>query len=431
MGEMGIRMSDSHRWQTRAVHAGYTPDPTTGSRAVPIYQTTSYVFRDADHAAALFSLKEPGNIYTRLMNPTTDVFEQRVASLEGGVGALAVASGQAAETVALLTIAKAGDEIVSASNLYGGTYNLLSNSLARLGITTRFVDAQQPEQVKAAINDRTKAIYVETLGNPSLEVPDFAALSEIAKAEKLPLVVDNTAATPALCNPIEHGADIVVQSATKYIGGHGTSIGGVIVDAGRFDWASGRFPEFTQPNPSYHGLVMAEALGPQAFILKARLEGLRDLGPALSPYHSQAFILGLETLGLRMERHSANALKVAEHLEQHPKVTKVNYPGLKSSPAYTLAQRYLKAGGGLVTFEVQGGYEAGRKLIDQVELFSLLANIGDARSLIIHPASTTHEQLSEAELLSAGVTPGLVRLSIGIEDVVDIVADLDQALAKL
>lgn len=424
-------MSDDYQWQTRAVHAGYTPDPTTGSRAVPIYQTTSYVFRDAAHAAALFALKEPGNIYTRLMNPTTDVFERRVAALEGGVGALAVASGQAAEMVSLLTIMKTGDELVSASNLYGGTYTLLGNMLPRFGIQTRFVDAQQPAQVQAAINDRTKAIYVETIGNPSLEVPDFAALSAIAKAAKVPLIVDNTVATPALCNPIAHGADIVIHSATKYIGGHGTSIGGVIVDAGSFDWASGRFPEFTEPNPSYHGLRMAEAFGPQAFILKARLEALRDLGPALSPHHAQAFTLGLETLGLRMERHSANALAVAQALTQHPQVTKVNYPGLEDSPSHAQAQRYLRGGSGLVSFELKGGYEDGRRLMDQVQLFSLVANIGDTRSLIIHPASTTHEQLSEAELASAGVSPGLVRLSVGIEDVQDILQDLNQALAKL
>ncbi|NMO18335.1 O-acetylhomoserine aminocarboxypropyltransferase/cysteine synthase family protein [Pyxidicoccus fallax] len=417
-------------FDTLALHAGYAPDPTTGSRAVPIYQTTSYKFRDADHAAALFGLKEFGNIYTRIMNPTTDVFEKRIAALEGGVGALAVASGQAAETLTLLTIAKAGDEIVSGSSLYGGTYNLFKVTLPRLGIHTRFVDANRPESFREAIGPKTKAIYLEALGNPRLDIPDFEAIAAIAREAGLPLVVDNTALSPALFQPLRHGASIVVHSATKYIGGHGTSVGGVIVDGGTFSWTNGKFPEFTHPNPSYHGLRLAEAFGPAAFILKARLEGLRDLGPALSPFNAHAFILGLETLRLRVERHSANALAVARWLRHHPKVAWVRYPGLEDDPSYTNAKRYLRGGaGGLVTFGVKGGLESGRRLINAVKLWSLLANIGDTRSLIIHPASTTHEQLSPEERLATGVTEDLVRLSVGLEHVDDIVADLDQALA--
>lgn len=425
-------MSNSkYRWQTEAIHAGYTPEATTGSRAVPIYQTTSYVFRDADHAAALFGLRELGNIYTRLMNPTTDVFEKRVAALEGGKAALALASGQAAETVAITSLAKAGDEVVSASSLYGGTYSLFANTLPRFGITTRFVEAQDLDQVRAAITDKTRALYVETLSNPRLDVADFEGLAEVAHEAKLPLLVDNTVGTPALVNPIAHGADIVLHSATKYIGGHGTSLGGIIVDAGNFDWSSGRFAEFTEPHPAYHGLKLTEAFGNLAFIMRARLEGLRDLGGALSPFNAHAFILGLETLGLRMQRHSENALRVAEFLKSHPKVASVNYPMLKDSPSYARAQKYMKGGSGLVSFELKAGREAGKKLMNSVKLFSLLANIGDTRSLIIHPASTTHEQLSDAQQLSAGVTPGLVRLSVGIEDVADILNDLDQALAQL
>lgn len=425
-------MSNSkYRWQTEAIHAGYTPEATTGSRAVPIYQTTSYVFRDADHAAALFGLRELGNIYTRLMNPTTDVFEKRVAALEGGKAALALASGQAAETVAITSLAKAGDEVVSASSLYGGTYSLFANTLPRFGITTRFVEAQDLDQVRAAITDKTRALYVETLSNPRLDVADFEGLAEVAHEAKLPLLVDNTVGTPALVNPIAHGADIVLHSATKYIGGHGTSLGGIIVDAGNFDWSSGCFAEFTEPHPAYHGLKLTEAFGDLAFIMRARLEGLRDLGGALSPFNAHAFILGLETLGLRMQRHSENALRVAEFLKSHPKVASVNYPMLKDSPSYARAQKYMKGGSGLVSFELKAGREAGKKLMNSVKLFSLLANIGDTRSLIIHPASTTHEQLSDAQQLSAGVTPGLVRLSVGIEDVADILNDLDQALAQL
>ncbi|XXF76733.1 O-acetylhomoserine aminocarboxypropyltransferase/cysteine synthase [Myxococcaceae bacterium GXIMD 01537] len=429
---MSSTPTQSPHFETLALHAGYEPDPTTGSRAVPIYQTTSYRFRDADHAAALFGLKEAGNIYTRIMNPTTDVFEKRIAALEGGVGALAVASGQAAETLALLTILKAGDELVSASSLYGGTYNLFKVTLSRLGIQTRFVDVGQPEQVRAAIGPKTKAVYIESLGNPRLDVPDFEAIAAIAREAGVPLIVDNTVLSPSLFNPLRHGANIVVHSATKYIGGHGTAIGGVIVDGGTFPWNNGRFPEFTEPNPSYQGLRLHEAFGPAAFIAKARLEGLRDLGPSLSPFNAHAFILGLETLRLRVERHSSNALAVAKWLRQHPKVAWVRYPGLEEDPAHANARKYLRHGfGGLVTFGVKGGLAAGRTLINSVKLWSLLANIGDTRSLIIHPASTTHEQLSPNERLSAGVSDDLVRLSVGLEHLDDILADLDSALTAV
>ncbi|AKJ06906.1 O-acetylhomoserine sulfhydrylase [Archangium gephyra] len=427
---MSTNPSQSKHFETLALHAGYEPDPTTGSRAVPIYQTTSYRFRNAQHAADLFALKEPGNIYTRIMNPTTDVFEKRIAALEGGVGALAVASGQAAETLAILNILKAGDELVSATSLYGGTYNLFKVTLPRLGIQTRFVDANKPEEVKAAIGPRTKALYIESVGNPRLDIPDFEALGAVAREAGLPLIVDNTALSPALFNPLRHGANIVVHSATKYIGGHGTSIGGVIVDGGTFPWDNGRFPEFTEPNPGYHGLRLTEALGAAAYIGKARLEGLRDLGPALSPFNAHAFILGLETLKLRVERHSENALAVAKWLRRHPKVEWVRYPGLEEDPSFANARKYLRNGaGGLVTFGVRGGVEAGRKLIDGVKLWSLLANIGDTRSLVIHPASTTHQQLTPEERLSTGVTDGLVRLSVGLEHLNDLKADLEQALA--
>jgi O-acetylhomoserine (thiol)-lyase len=427
---MSTKPTQSSHFETLALHAGYEPDPTTGSRAVPIYQTTSYKFRDADHAAALFGLKEFGNIYTRIMNPTTDVFEKRIAALEGGVGALAVASGQAAETLALVTLLKAGDEFVSANSLYGGTYNLFKVTLPRLGIQGRFVDVSNLEAVRAAIGPKTKALYVESLGNPRLDVPDFEALGAIAREANIPFIVDNTALSPALFNPLRHGANIVVHSATKYIGGHGTSIGGVIVDGGNFPWDSGRFPEFTEPNPGYHGLRLYEAFGPAAFILKARLEGLRDLGPALSPFNAHAFILGLETLKLRLQRHSENALAVAHWLQRHPAVAWVRYPGLEQDPAAPLARKYLHQGfGGLVTFGVRGGLEAGRRLINHVKLWSLLANIGDTRSLIIHPASTTHQQLTPEERLSTGVSEDLVRLSVGIEHVDDLFADLEQALA--
>jgi O-acetylhomoserine (thiol)-lyase len=415
---------------TLAVHAGQTVDPATGSRAVPIYQTTSYVFNDADHAARLFGLQEFGNIYTRIMNPTTDVLEKRVAALEGGVAGLATASGMAAETLAITTLASAGEEIVSTTSLYGGTYTLFSHSLRRLGITVRFVDADDFDGIRAAINDKTRAIYTETLGNPKLDVSDIETLAKIAHDNKLPLIVDNTAASPALVRPIEWGADIVVNSATKYLGGHGTSIGGVIVDAGKFDWAaSGRFKEFTEPDPSYHGLSYTEAFGPLAFILKARVQGLRDTGAALSPFNAFLILQGIETVHLRMERHSQNALAVAKHLEQHPGVDWVNYPGLESSRYHARAKKYLPNGqSGLLTFGIKGGFDAGKTLINSLKVFSLLANIGDAKSLVIHPASTTHQQLTVEEQASTGVTPELVRLSVGIEDVRDLIADLDQAI---
>jgi O-acetylhomoserine (thiol)-lyase len=422
--------SQPRQFATNAVHAGQVPDPTTGSRAVPIYQTTSYLFQDADHAGRLFALKEFGNIYTRIMNPTTDVLEKRVAALEGGVAALATASGQAAETLALTTLASAGDEIISTTSLYGGTYNLFHYTFPRLGITVRFVDADDFDGLKAAINSKTRAIYTETLGNPKLDVVDIERLAAIAHEHALPLVIDNTSATPALVRPIEWGADIVLNSATKFLGGHGTTIGGVIVDAGKFDWAaSGRFKEFSEPDPSYHGLSYTAAFGPLAFILKARVQGLRDTGAALSPFNSFLILQGIETLHLRLERHSENGLAVAKHLEKHPGVEWVNYPGLESSAYYARAQKYLPTGkGALVTFGIKGGYEAGKKLIDKLELFSLVANIGDAKSLVIHPASTTHQQLSVEEQATTGVTPELVRLSVGIEDIRDILADLDQAI---
>jgi O-acetylhomoserine (thiol)-lyase len=415
---------------TLAIHGGQSPDPTTKSRAVPIYQTTSYVFDDADHAARLFALKEFGNIYTRIMNPTTDVFEKRVAALEGGAAALATASGQAAEALALTTIANAGDEIISSTSLYGGTYNLFHYTLPKWGINVKFVDSADFDGIRKAINGKTRAIYTETLGNPKLDIPDLQKIAAIAHENGLPLVVDGTTTSPALLRSIEHGADIVINSATKFLGGHGNSIGGVIVDAGKFDWkASGRFKDFVEPDPSYHGLSFHEAFGPLAFILKARVQGLRDVGPALSPFNAFLFLQGIETLHLRMERHSSNALAVAKHLEKHPGIQWVNYPGLPTSKYHALANKYLPKGfGSLLTFGIKGGYEAGRKFINSVKLFSLLANIGDAKSLVIHPASTTHQQLSEEEQRSTGVTPEMVRLSVGIEDIADILEDLDQAL---
>jgi O-acetylhomoserine (thiol)-lyase len=430
-------MSEPKQYQlaTQAVHAGQSPDPATGARAVPIYQTTSYLFQDADHAGRLFALQEFGNIYTRIMNPTTDVFEKRVAALEGGAAALATASGQAAETLTIVTLARAGEEIVSTTSLYGGTYNLFHYTLPKLGIVVRFVDADDFDGLRAAINSKTRAVYTETLGNPKLDVVDIEKLASIAHEHKLPLIIDNTSASPALVRPIEWGADIVVNSATKFLGGHGTAIGGVIVDAGKFDWAaSGRFSEFTEPDPSYHGLRYTETFGPLAFILKARIQGLRDTGAALSPFNAFLLLQGIETLHLRMERHSANALAVARHLEQHPGVDWVNYPGLESSPYFARAKKYLpKGASALITFGIKAqesgsGYDAGKKFINTLELFSLLANIGDAKSLVIHPASTTHQQLSAEEQAATGVTPELVRLSVGIEDIADILADIDQAI---
>ncbi|MGG4552831.1 homocysteine synthase [Paenibacillus woosongensis] len=417
--------------ETLAVHAGQEIDPTTYSRAVPLYQTTSYGFRDTEHAANLFGLKEFGNIYSRIMNPTNDVFEKRIAALEGGVGALATSSGQAAITFSILNIAGAGDEIVSSATLYGGTYNLFSTTLAKLGIKVTFVDSSNPENFRAAITDKTKALYAETIGNPKGDVLDIEAVAAIAHEHGIPLIVDNTFPSPYLLQPIKHGADIVVHSATKFIGGHGTSIGGVIVDGGKFDWkASGKFPGLTEPDPSYNGVVYTEALGPLAYIIKARVQLQRDLGASLSPFNAWLLLQGLETLHLRVERHSENALKVAKHLEAHPNVEWVSYAGLPSHESYALAQKYLPKGqGAILTFGIKGGVEAGRKLINSVKLFSHLANVGDSKSLIIHPASTTHLQLSPEEQLSAGVTPGLIRLSIGTESIEDILYDLDQAIA--
>jgi O-acetylhomoserine (thiol)-lyase len=424
---------------TQSLHAGQKPDPTTGSRAVPIYQTTSYQFRDTEHAANLFGLKELGNIYTRIMNPTTDVLEQRVAALEGGSGALAHASGQAAITAAILNVAGAGDHIVSVSQLYGGTYNLFHYTLPKLGIEVSFVDGDDPENFRKAVKKNTKAFYGEGLGNPRLNIFPFAEVGRIAKEAGVPLIIDNTALSPYLNRPFEHGANIVVHSATKHIGGHGTSIGGIVVDGGNFDWGNGRFPGFTEPDMSYHGLPHWEAFkafppaggANIAFIMKMRLQFLRDVGSCLSPFNAFLLLQGLETLHLRMERHCANALKVAQFLEAHPKVKWTNYPGLKSSKYHDLAKKYLTNGyGALVGFGLKSGLEGGRKFIDGLQLHCHVANIGDARSLAIHPASTTHSQLTAAERDSAGVTDDYVRLSVGIEDIEDILADLEQALAK-
>ena len=421
---------------TLSLHAGQKPDPATGARVVPIYQTTSYVFRDSDHAANLFALKEFGNIYTRLGNPTTDAFEQRVAALEGGTGALAVSSGQAAISYALLAITRLGDEIVSATNLYGGTYQLFHHTFPKLGRTVRFVDSRDPAAFRQALNAKTRAIYVETIGNPKLDVPDFAAIARIAHENGIPLVVDNTVGI-GLVRPFDHGADILASSATKYIGGHGTSLGGVIVDSGKFKWNNGKFPEFTEPDPSYHGLKYWDALGNVpglgnvAFVFKVRLTLLRDLGAALSPFNAHEFLLGLETLPLRQKRHCENALALARWLKKHPRVSWVTYPGLEDDPGHKIAAKYLKQGfGGLVGFGIQGGKAAGKKFIDSVKLLSHVANIGDAKSLVIHPASTTHQQLTAAEQASAGVTEDYIRLSVGLEDLEDIQADIDQALQQ-
>ncbi len=418
---------------TLAVHAAQeTADPATKARAVPIYATTSYVFDSPDHAAALFGLREPGNIYTRIMNPTTDVFERRIAALEGGVAAVATSSGQAAATLALLNLARAGDSVVSSASLYGGTHALFAHTLTRVGITVRFVDGNDPAAMAAAIDDTTRAVWVETIGNPRLDVPDLRALADVAHGAGVPLVVDNTFATPILCRPIEHGADIVVHSATKWIGGHGTAIGGVVVDGGTFDWAgSERFREFyTEPEPAYHGLRFAEAFGEAAYAVRLRTILLRDIGPAVSPFNAFLFLQGLETLHLRMRRHCENALAIARFLESHPLVAWVGYPGLESHPTHAQAVRYLDGFGGVLTFGVVGGEAEARRVIERLELFSLLANVGDAKSLVIHPWTTTHEQLSEAERRAAGVTPDLIRLSVGIEDVDDLIEDLDRALRE-
>ena len=419
----------NHAIETLLLHAGQQPDPTTNSRAVPIYQTTSYTFNSAEHAANLFSLKEMGNIYTRLMNPTTDVLEQRLAALDGGVGALVLASGSAAITLAIMNLAKAGDNIVSGRALYGGTYNLFNHTFKRMGISVKFVDSSDPSSVAASIDDNTKAVFIEALGNPQNNVDDFEAISAIAHEHGLPLIVDNTVATPYLFRPIDHGADIVCYSLTKFIGGHGTSIGGAVVDSGRFDWSSGRFSEFTTPDPSYHGLVYHEALGNLAYILKMRLTLLRDMGPCISPFNSFQILQGVETLHVRMPRHCENAMKLATWLSNHPQVGNVNYPGLPNHPDYERAQKYLPKGqGAILTFEIKAGLDAGKNFINKVKLASHLANIGDAKTLVIHPASTTHSQLTAEQQLSAGVTPGMIRVSAGMEHIDDLIADFEQAL---
>lgn len=424
--------NDKYHPDTICLHGGQQPDPATGSRAVPVYQTTSYVFKDTEHAASLFALKEFGNIYTRIMNPTADVVEQRMAALEGGVGALLVASGMAAEMIIFAVLAKNGENIISSSSLYGGTQTLLSVVLPRFGITTKFADIAKPGTFAELIDEKTKALYVETISNPSGEVADFEALASIAHDHDIPLVVDNTFATPYLCRPFEWGADIIAHSATKFIGGHGTSIGGIIVDSGKFPWDCGKFPDFVDPSPGYHGLRFWDTFGNMTFILKSRLEGLRPMGPAASPFNAFLFLQGLETLHLRMPRHSENALEVAEFLKEHPKISWVKYAGLPDHPSHQLARKYLKDGfGSIFTFGVKGGIEAGKKLIEEVDLISHLANVGDAKTLILHPASTSHSQLSDKEQLAAGLTPDLVRLSIGIEYVDDIIEDLDQALRKI
>ncbi|WHY71146.1 homocysteine synthase [Fictibacillus enclensis] len=419
-------------FETISLHEGQKVDPTTGARAVPIYQTTSYQFDSTEHAANLFGLKEFGNIYSRIMNPTQDAFEQTIAKLEGGVGALAVASGQAAITYSIVNIAGAGDEVVASGSLYGGTYNLFANTLPKLGINVNFAELDNLQSFKDAITEKTKALYIETIGNPKIDVADISAIADIAHEAGVPLIVDNTFATPYLCRPIEHGADIVVHSATKFIGGHGTSIGGLIIDSGKFDWTNGKFPGLTEPDNSYGGVVYTEAVGPLAYIIKARVQLLRDLGSCVSPFNSFLFIQGLETLSLRVERHCENALKVAKFLQQHPAVDWVNYPGLEDNQYHELANKYLpKGAGAILTFGVKGGVKEGSKLIENVKLFSHLANVGDSKSLIIHPASTTHQQLTEEEQRKAGVAPEMVRLSVGIETIDDIIYDLEQALAVI
>ena len=423
----------SFRFETLQVHAGQEPDPVTGSRAVPIYQTTSYVFENAEHGADLFALRKPGNIYTRLMNPTTDVLEKRMAALEGGKAALAVASGHSAQFIAITTICQAGDNIVSSSYLYGGTYNQFKVAFKRIGIEVKFVDGNDPEAFRKAIDGNTKALYTESIGNPAFHVPDFEALSAVARENGIPLIVDNTFGCGGyLCRPIDHGASIVVESATKWIGGHGTSMGGIIVDAGTFDWGNGKFPLFTEPSEGYHGLKFHEAVGELAFIIRARVEGLRDFGPAISPFNSFMLLQGLETLSLRVQRHLDNTLALARWLQSRDAVAWVNYPGLEDHPTHELAKRYLTHGFGCVlTFGVKGGFEKAVRFIDSVKLASHLANVGDAKTLVIHPASTTHQQLSEEEQASAGVTADMVRVSVGIEHIDDIEADFSQAFENL
>lgn len=422
----------TNKFATNALHAGHDTTKNAGTRAVPIYQTTSYVFNNSDHAANLFGLAEAGFIYTRLNNPTNDILEQRLAKLEGGIGAVVTASGTAAISTALLTLLKTGDHIVASNSLYGGTYNLLNVTLPRLGITTTFVDPSNPENFLNEAQENTRVFFAESLGNPKLDVLDLKAISKAAQAYKVPFIVDNTVATPFLLNPIEHGANIVIHSLTKYIGGNGTSLGGVIIDAGNFDWSNGKFPEFTEPSAGYHGLKYYELLGAASFIAKVRIEGLRDLGASLSPFNAFQIIQGLETLAIRIKKHSENALELAKWLQKRPEVAWVNYPGLISSKYYDLAQEYLTEGqSGIVTFGLKGGYEAAKKVADETQFFSLLANIGDTKSLIIHPASTTHQQLSEEQQITTGVTKDLIRLSVGLEDIEDLKADLESVLEKL
>ncbi|MDE3840037.1 O-acetylhomoserine aminocarboxypropyltransferase [Bacillus methanolicus] len=419
----------NYRLETLGVHGGLSPDPVTGARAVPIYQNNAYQFKNTEHAANLFALKEPGYIYTRIHNPTVTVFEERVALLEGGVGALALASGQTAITLAILNIAEAGDEIVAASNLYGGTYNLFTVTLPKYGINVKLVDSTDPENFRKAITEKTKAVFAETIGNPSLRVLDIEKVANIAHEAGIPLIIDNTFATPYLCRPIEHGADIVIHSATKWIVGNGTTLGGIIVDGGKFNWNSPKFPGFTEPDPSYHNIVYSEALGPLAYIVKARVQLLRDLGPALSPQNAFQFTLGLETLHVRMKEHVANAQKIVSYLENHPAVKWILYPGHESHPDKALAEKYLpKGAGSIVVFGIEGGREAGAKLINSLTLWAHVANVGDAKSLIIHPASTTHQQLDAEGLKAAGVPEDLIRLSVGIEHVDDLIEDLEQAI---
>ena len=422
----------TNKFATNALHAGHDTTKNAGTRAVPIYQTTSYVFNNSDHAANLFGLAEAGFIYTRLNNPTNDILEQRLAKLEGGIGAVVTASGTAAISTALLTLLKAGDHIVASNSLYGGTYNLLNVTLPRLGITTTFVDPSNPENFLNAAQENTRVFFAESLGNPKLDVLDLKAISKAAQTYKVPFIVDNTVATPFLLNPIEHGANIVIHSLTKYIGGNGTSLGGVIIDAGNFDWSNGKFPEFTEPSAGYHGLKYYEVLGAASFIAKVRIEGLRDLGASLSPFNAFQIIQGLETLAIRIKKHSENALELAKWLQKRQEVAWVNYPGLISSKYYDLAQQYLPEGqSGIVTFGLKGGYEAAKKVADETQFFSLLANIGDTKSLIIHPASTTHQQLSEEQQITTGVTKDLIRLSVGLEDIEDLKADLQSVFEKL
>jgi O-acetylhomoserine (thiol)-lyase len=434
-------MSRNYKPETLALHAGQEVDPTTTSRAVPIYQTTSYVFHNTDHAAKLFGLQEFGNIYTRIMNPTTDVLEKRVAALEGGVAALATSSGQAAETLGILNVVEVGQEVVSSASLYGGTYNLLHYTLPKMGIKVHFVDPSDPENFRKAVNDKTRLFFAETLGNPKLDTLDIEAVAKIAHEVGVPLMIDNTLPSPYLVNPIAHGADIVIHSLTKFLGGHGTSIGGIIVDSGKFNYGNGKFKNFTEPDPSYHGLKFWDVFGNFqpfggvniAYIIKARVQGLRDIGAALSPFNAWAILQGIETLPLRMERHSTNALKVAEYLNKHPKVAWVNYPGLPSDKNFALASKYHKRGlyGAIVGFGIKGGVPEAKKFIDNLKLFSLLANVGDAKSLAIHPASTTHSQLTEEEQRSTGVTPDFIRLSVGLEHIDDLLLDLEEALKKV